>query len=123
MELSSDPNYETIRTTFDLTDGGARFAIFRDGSIIGCLIVYFPQFRQIGIWVRDDLRSLGHGTSLLLKVLQRIDNYPVFSVIDVSNDASLAIFRKCGFRALSTRSVNRDRLVLGSGPIDFGPLA
>jgi len=112
VNLSSDPSYETIRTTFNLTDGRARFAIFRDVDGISCLIVYFPEFRQVGIWVREDLRRVGRGTSLLLDVLKKIDNYPIFSVIDASNISSLALFRKCGFRTLSTRSVNQDQLVL-----------
>lgn len=112
VNLSSDPSYETIRTAFDLTDRSARFAIIRDGAGISSLAVYFPGFRQVGIWIREDLRGVGRGTSLLLNVLERIDSYPVFSVIDASNKVSLALFRKCGFQTLSTRSVNRDQLVL-----------
>lgn len=122
VNLSSDPSYETIRTTFDLADGNARFAIFCDGAGISCMIVYFPGFRQVGIWVREDLRGVGRGTSLLLNVLERIDKYPVFSVIDASNKASLALFRKCGFQVLNTRGANRDQLalVLNDRPSSIG---
>ena len=108
--LRDDPSRNLISRTFNLMHRGAKYRIFKDANSIACIVVYFTDLYQIGIWVRSDLRGRGLARARLRQSLAEIPKGPLFAVIEKANTASISLFTACGFRRLSSRHSKCDKI-------------
>ena len=91
----------------ELSKGGACLAATRHGKLVGYLVCsrYDTVWHVMNVSVAPEERRVGIATSLLLELLQRIDDPAARLTLEVrrSNTPAIALYERFGFRSAGVR--------------------
>ena len=115
--VSGTATFNTVCPTAEQWDKGhlrdGRFVDVTEGKITGWIAVSPTSPREaykgvveVSVYVDENFRGKGIGTGLLKKLCAEMKNYgywSLYAAVFSSNEASIALHKKCGFREIGFR--------------------